>query len=101
MTGLSVDTFSVNILGHSCYTVSCLVFLYSGTVRRQYRRRWGAGVGDPTVRVNDLASTVCVELIIKGSREMVKEGPKKESCAQGCPSHNWILKPVVRLSGYY
>ncbi|KAF8446632.1 PQ loop repeat-domain-containing protein [Terfezia claveryi] len=57
VTGLSLDYFTINILGHSCYTVSCLAFLYSETVREQYRRRWGSGVGDPTVRLNDLAFT--------------------------------------------
>ncbi|RPB23335.1 hypothetical protein L211DRAFT_787054 [Terfezia boudieri ATCC MYA-4762] len=57
VTGLSLDYFTINILGHSCYTVSCLAFLYSETVRDQYRRRWGSGVGDPTVRLNDLAFT--------------------------------------------
>ena len=58
VTGLSLDYFTINILGHSCYTVSCLAFLYSDVVREQYRRRWGSGVGDPTVRFNDLAFTV-------------------------------------------
>lgn len=58
VTGLSVDYFTLNILGHGCYTVSSIAFLYSSTIREQYRRRWGDNVGDPTVRVNDLAFTV-------------------------------------------
>ena len=58
VTGLSVDAFIINIVGHTCYTLLCIAFLYSETVRAQYRRRWGEDVGDPTVRLNDLAFTV-------------------------------------------
>lgn len=43
--------------------MSCLAFLYSETVREQYRRRWGSGVGNPTVRLNDLAFTVGVDIV--------------------------------------
>ena len=56
----------VNILGHGCYTLSCWVFLYSETVRRQYRRRWGEGMCNPTVRGNDLASAVGTHLCMWG-----------------------------------
>ncbi|KAI5809127.1 PQ loop repeat-domain-containing protein [Peziza echinospora] len=57
VTGLSIDYFLLNILGHTCYTLSSLSFLYIPLIRTQYTQRWGSSLGPPTVRVNDLAFT--------------------------------------------
>lgn len=91
--------------------MSCLAFLYSETVRAQYRRRWGSGVGNPTVRLNDLAFTVCGgerEKPIKGKGKRAGNEliPRESSRHMRCsgrvsPSHSSIGgdTPGCHLSG--
>ncbi|KAI5814058.1 PQ loop repeat-domain-containing protein [Pyronema omphalodes] len=54
VTGLAVDYFVMNVFGFACYTVSCLLFLFSPVVRDEYARRH-PNAPEPTVRGNDLA----------------------------------------------
>ncbi|KAI5789271.1 L-cystine transporter [Pyronema domesticum] len=54
VTGLAVDYFTINVFGFACYTVSCLLFLFSPLVREEYARRH-PNAPEPTVRGNDLA----------------------------------------------
>jgi cystinosin len=57
VTGLAVDYFTINVFGFACYTVSCLLFLFSPVVREEYARRH-PNAPEPTVRGNDLAFAV-------------------------------------------
>ena len=52
VTGLSPDYIALNILGFTCYTVYCAVFLLSDNVQEEYRRR-SSRHSEPLVRVND------------------------------------------------
>lgn len=52
-----MDYFTINVFGFACYTVSCLLFLFSPLVREEYARRH-PNAPEPTVRGNDLAFAV-------------------------------------------
>ncbi|KAI5810063.1 PQ loop repeat-domain-containing protein [Peziza echinospora] len=54
VTGLSVDFFTINVVGFAAYTTSTYLFLFSPTVRRQYAERHPHSPR-PTVQLNDLA----------------------------------------------
>ena len=54
VVGLALDYFVLNVTGFACYTISCIAFLFSPVVRKEYADRH-PDAPEPTVRVNDLA----------------------------------------------
>lgn len=54
VTGLSIDFFTINVVGFAVYTISTYLFLFSPTIRRQYASRHPSAP-EPTVQYNDLA----------------------------------------------
>lgn len=54
VTGLALDYFVFNVIGFACYTISCIAFLFSPVVRKEYADRHPDSP-EPTVRGNDLA----------------------------------------------
>ena len=55
--GTTVDYPAINLLGFTCYTISCACFLYSPVIREQYAFRHPRAP-EPTVRTNDLVFAV-------------------------------------------
>ncbi|RPB27552.1 hypothetical protein L211DRAFT_855827 [Terfezia boudieri ATCC MYA-4762] len=54
VTGLSIDFFTINVVGFAVYTVSTYLFLFSSTIRKQYASRHRSAP-EPSVQYNDLA----------------------------------------------
>jgi len=54
VTGLSIDFFTVNVVGFTVYTTTTYLFLFSSTIRDQYALRHPTSPV-PSVQLNDLA----------------------------------------------
>ncbi|KAF8326520.1 PQ loop repeat-domain-containing protein [Cantharellus anzutake] len=51
--GLSIDFATLNVMGHTCYSIYSSAFLFSPGVREEYRRRHDGH--NPSVQLNDVA----------------------------------------------
>jgi len=54
VTGLSIDFFTINVVGFAVYTLSTYLFLFSSTIRKQYASHHPSAP-EPSVQYNDLA----------------------------------------------
>ncbi|KAF8471872.1 PQ loop repeat-domain-containing protein [Kalaharituber pfeilii] len=54
VTGLSIDFFTINVVGFAVYTISTFLLLFSATIRAQYAARHPSAP-KPNVQYNDLA----------------------------------------------